>query len=132
MNDVQAAAERIRRFKAGKDAMADIWPEFDNTDLGRRIDYATLARAYLALHDPTPLDEAWLKAVGFEVDVRDGKAPSMFLDRLRISLKWKQWTTWLKTGVNDWITMSVVATRGDVRRLCDALGVTLSEPGGER
>jgi hypothetical protein len=51
----------------------------------------------------------------------------MFLDRLRISLKWKQWTTWLKTGVNDWITMSVVATRGDVRRLCAALGVTLLE-----
>jgi hypothetical protein len=120
-DDVQAAAERLRNADASGINYDDIYGR------GEELDWLTLARAYLALHDPTPLDEAWLKAVGFEVDVRDGKAPSMFLDRLRISLKWKQWTTWLKTGVNDWITMSVVATRGDVRRLCAALGVTLLE-----
>jgi hypothetical protein len=131
-DSVQAAAERLRRLYNANDSYAEVYGvEQTGAGLQQRDEQAVVA-AYLALHDPTPLDETWLRAVGFEVDVRDGRAPSMFLDRLRISLKWKQWTTWLKTGVNDWITMSVVATRGDVRRLCDALGVTLSEPGGER
>jgi hypothetical protein len=134
MNDVQAAAERIRRFKAGKDAMADIWPEFDNTDLGRRIDYATLARAYLALHDPTPLDEAWLESIGGDFNV-EMCAYGFKIDSRN--------TLWLRANGQWWMTLDSMyggrvcphsrkTTRGEIKQVALALGIDLREPGGER
>jgi hypothetical protein len=52
-NDVQAAAERLRNADASGINYDDIYGR------GEELDWLTLARAYLALHDPTPLDEAW-------------------------------------------------------------------------
>jgi hypothetical protein len=135
MNDVQAAAERIRRFKAGKDAMADIWPEFDNTDLGRRIDYATLARAYLALHDPTPIDETWLKAVGAKDDDHPAKVHFERDDALPIGL-WHVLDGWKAMLIHAPHAATCIVrgltTRGQFRQLAAALGIDLREPGGER
>jgi hypothetical protein len=69
-DDVQAAAERLRRLYNANDSYAEVYGvEQTGAGLQQRDEQAVVA-AYLALHDPTPLDETWLRAVGFEVDVR--------------------------------------------------------------
>lgn len=123
MNSIQQAAERLRQFYRGDD-----FPR-EYRDFDRDADRKLIIDAYLAEHDPTPLDERWLRSVGF-----DG-------GEIRMPLK-KDGTLY----VNDCgdaeielpcdsrkrdkhiVTMGDVRTRGDVRRLAAALGITLKEP----
>jgi hypothetical protein len=98
-------------------------------------DAHTLARAYLAEHDPTPITEDWLRSVGFESDAE----------------KWPGFPTWTSPpskkvgpithihhnpmeGCDGWCvghradgSIPPMETRGDVRLLARALGIQLSD-----
>jgi len=89
-------------------------------------DYTMLAEAYLREHpsdDDTPIDEAWLRSVGFAE--RPEYPCGIWLDGLRYMPKHKNWL-WCETIM----ARCTVCTRGELRRLCSALGVTLK--GGAR
>jgi hypothetical protein len=140
-NEIQQAAERVRRFKRGGgiESASDIWPNFDDTDLGRRIDYATLATAYLAEHpadSDEPIDEAWLASV------QEGLCPRQFGMRTAVQVRQHEGKWMACIAQSDYASetpleemdadeVSQVAievkTRGDVRRLAAVLGASLKE-----
>jgi hypothetical protein len=129
-DDVQAAAERLRRLYNANDSYAEVYGvEQTGAGLQQRDEQAVVA-AYLALHDPTPLDETWLRAVGF-VAVESDMGPR-YHDHYELG-KLNLWEfndtgEWLVNGA-DWMGLR---TRGALRMLCAALGIDLREPGGER
>jgi hypothetical protein len=98
-------------------------------------DMWTLARAYLALHDPTPLDEAWLKAVGAKDDDHPAKVHFERDDALPIGL-WHVLDGWKAMLIHAPHAATCIVrgltTRGQFRQLAAALGIDLREPGGER
>lgn len=59
-NEVREAAERLRL--AQTDFIAAYGSDFAPMEAGR--DRNIVINAYLAEHDPTPIDEAWLRSVG--------------------------------------------------------------------
>jgi hypothetical protein len=140
-NDVQAAAERLRRLYNANDSYAEVYGvEQTGAGLQQRDEQAVVA-AYLALHDPTPLDEAWLKAVGFKRVRTTGDVSAYRTGPQHASLHVVS-----GYGGKDWWAMVVkfpadiqsdagkyphfdkrLSTRGDVRRLCAALGIDLTD-----
>lgn len=105
-----------------------------------------LAEACLVEHDETPIDEAWLRSVGFPKDEhpsRDGR-PVFYVVRTPAHAHGVRLSAVVLTIYSDGIgsipkpplsypsrLIHVLAkTRGDVRRLCRALGITLTEAKG--
>lgn len=114
-DDVRAAAERavrwyesMRRYGGRWDALAD--------------DIVQSARAVLAEHpadDGEPVTDEWLESIGHptppEPPQRGGH----------------RWMVLVVDGKGSSYRLPNAATRGDVRRLCRALGVTLRGPVAE-
>jgi hypothetical protein len=87
-----------------------------------------VARAYLAENDDTAIDEAWLRAVGFEKPPSGGlriKSPHWGSPRhhCRYTQIYADKDGWWVNGLG----CPTPKTRGDVRRLCGALGIELQE-----
>lgn len=84
-----------------------------------------LKDAYLAEYDDTPIDETWLKTIGF-VEGTDGT-----LDHLTIGDPSEVLPHTLTTypEINSWVygCCSIIApsNRGQLRRLCKSLGIQL-------
>ena len=84
--------------------------------------------------DATKLDEAWLRSVGFDVDAHQAEMqlpefwhPDWPDDRTRTSLIVHfDGTVFVSQGQDEAIQWPVpLKTRGDLRRLCTALGIPL-------
>lgn len=141
MGELKAAAKEM------------VW-KWDNgeadTEFGRMKEppRVTLARAYLAEHDETAVDEAWIRSAGFSA-TGDGFLqrwtklippinPEAAIAELSISPEDGGWSVSLGQGfpddpnaIDDIVLLSGIPdalTRGHVRRLCTALGIPLKEP----
>ena len=130
--ELRAAAERIRRFKSGEHPFA-IYGEDDAATQGWH-DRKILAEAYIAEHpadDETGLSVEWMTAVGFRQTGagwwRVGKH-----GRETLALDYHDNTESgdvFSLPTNRFMPLRVlVATRGQLRRLCAALGVPLNNP----
>lgn len=111
-DDLRKAADRVMQAAQ----------EFPNDDW---LSQATVTAAdELAVHvqrlyDPTPVDEEWLKAVGFfgrDGVYRKGKLCVECYES-------DEWTMWLREEM----VKNGSITRGDVRRLCEVFGIKLKE-----
>ena len=122
---IREAAERLRRMRKESYEFDGGYPA---TDEGRRQslhDHVALAEAYLSEHradDHLPVDEAWLRSVGFGQKWGDplrysGGEIDMTWKDDRMSLAWRS---------DEWCDLPG-KTRGDVRNLAKALGITLKE-----
>lgn len=113
-DELRAAAERFRQRTRIGIAGPGI-PACDE-------DAHALADAYLAEHpadDAEPVSEEWLLLVGFASSARHPQ-------RLNVGqLSCSCGSLWCYGGV---VLSRTPMTRGDVRRLCQALGVELKEP----
>lgn len=95
-DELRQAAERL----ADRDLGDYQGPTGDDTDMRAGI---MLARAYLREHDHEPVTEEWLESVGMGMEVQ---SRSLVLD----------------DGENS-VLIQPLKTRGDVRRLCKAIGI---------
>lgn len=122
-DELRAAAERLRRVGDGE-AVAQAYRAYPSPHMQRYGDIVMLADAWIAEHpadDGDPVDEAWVKGLGFE------------------QYEYVPYT-WLKCGhlqyvpsrdppfciVGGWPVIRV-ETRGHVRRIAAALGIELKE-----
>lgn len=96
MTDVRAAAERLRPFQNNEQSPSLAASRFIT-------DMWTLTRAYLAEHpsdDTQPIDEDWLRSVGFEADAYelslsdDETGHSIGVTHCH-SRWWEKWLVWL-------------------------------------
>lgn len=131
MTDEQrAAVERLRKDDYGKSE------DFDYTDAGwmkRCCDEATVSDLYLAEHPADDGDDAtpaWLAAVGASRDDIPAKWTFRRDDAMPIGL-WHVDDGWKAMLIHHENAATCIVrglkTRGDVRRLCSALGITLKE-----
>ena len=126
--DVKAAAERLRMCDAGG-FIAEIYSDFKFPFEQYAEDRHATSKAYLAEQDPKPVTEDWLRSVGFQ----DSAAGESLLLRCKDSplghLRHTAMAFNLITG--NWTANGLgckeCKTRGDVRRLAAALGITLRE-----
>lgn len=129
-DDIRAAAERVRRWSNGGESQRVVYDFTDEVmdDFNYRMlencatrDLKLLAAAYLAEHpadDDEPVDMDWFNSVGFAIEI-DLFAVRGILSFFRNSKGWNV------TVVNSVPVNRGDMTRGDVRRLCAALGVEL-------
>lgn len=129
-DELKAAAERLRRL-AANEPWANVYgsavpPYYQH----QSADEQRLIAAWLALHDETPIDEAWLKSVGFEW--RE-KSLAFFIRHhrlwmfVRVSGQW--WLDFEGTYCGKVGTYSTLLTRGQVRKALDVFGIELAEDG---
>jgi len=119
-DELQRAAERLRACNYESD-----W-DLDGASFQQISDWQALAKAYLAEHpadDGEAVTVEWLESIGWLEDQTGWPAIC-----LRETSEWG--ISWRGHGI--WLTpMSVplyrAPTRGDVRRLCRALGIALKE-----
>lgn len=132
MSDVKQAAERLRARSdqpyemGGKDSY---YLHSQYVD-----DLCLIADAYLREHpadDAEPIDEAWLRAVGQPSTLSEKVYGYNFAGQginLNVSMDYAR-TRWMAelTQDEDTIALGQIKTRHDLRLLCRALGITLSE-----
>lgn len=115
MSDVRAAAERLRQMRADSEAFDGGYPDNEDGRLQSLCDHAILADAYLAEHpadESLDVDEDWLVQIGFQPDA----SGALWIGDYRLC--------WFGRGFFGFDGVEVESkTRGDVRRLCRALGV---------
>jgi hypothetical protein len=122
-DELRAARERLRRYGHGDTRVYEYPLEPHMTDLDKvERDRRIVVAADLAAHDPTPVDEAWLRTVGFHADgvhlvLRDWGPDH------NGTVQVYQCKAWFLNGS----AINRAATRGHVRRLLAALGVTFQE-----
>ena len=129
-NEIKLAAERLRKARKDSAAFDGGYPA---TVQGRQrslLDHVALAEAYLAEHradDDEPTGYEWLQDCGLS-----GGTAKLESGELTIvpASKW----AYIEIEENSqWhrcqhiITLPFPETRGDVRRLCSALGITLKD-----
>lgn len=109
-NEEREALERLRNHR-------EIWSEqYRDTQQGR--DEAILANAYLREHpadDDELLNSTWVESAGLQFNP-SCDAPYLYCNS-------GQWQLWLSV----WMCLRNVNARGDVRRLCELLGIELKE-----
>lgn len=136
MSDVRAAAERLRQMRADSEAFDGGYPDNEDGRLQSLCDHAILADAYLAEHpadDDEPVTEDFIRSLNppryweagaeyvwpdvclrYSLEICDGKPPVLsagfYID-----------------GGDKPVYLPHIKTRGDVRRLCRALGVEVKE-----
>lgn len=145
MIDLRAAAERLRRIKAGDkpDALYGNEPGRElaggcltwnpKTLAAHYADEQAVINAYLALvpvDDGEAIDEAWLRQ-HFQLIHGRGFVVSFHISIFQLLAKDKcEWVAQAGIDVSDdsehSFSIAVLFTRGDVRRLCKALGVELT------
>ena len=125
MSDVTNAAERLGQF-------CDGFMPPDQQDPYRMSgqyyeDVCRLVQNYFAEHDETPVDEAWLLSVG-----ATKRGTSLELGNLRITKRHSAWSVevsyWQHSHFPDYAPLCDVKTIGDVKRLCQVLGIELTPP----
>lgn len=79
----------------------------------------TLARHVQRMYDETPVDEAWLLSVGARRQYY-----SLFIGAVELDFSSLPAAVWMYVGGKG---IKKNPTRGDVRRLCEALGIKLRE-----
>lgn len=123
-DDVRAAVERVRRWRAGE-WLAGIYP--DTNDRAGELacletDWRDVSVAYLnafPADDGEPVTEEWLLAAGFTVNP--------LRDRLEVGpAQWWHFANCV-LGIDHHTGFWTLPTRGHVRRLCAALGIPLTE-----
>ena len=120
--DVRAAAERLTGpyDHVYWDGNAANRPELDSQ---------IVAEDYLADHlvdDDEPVTAEWLKSVGFEIGDY-GIAVIQNDDYLVLEMHTDgKWAEAYQAGNEDGIRLPDLLTRGDVRRVCSAIGITVS------
>ena len=135
MADIKAAAGRLRKAATQKGCPWE-HPVYQNSTSinSPRLQWdGDLWAVYLAEHpadDDEPVTAEWLESVGWEAypDTGNRMWHSRSATLIMIDLR-NPGETWLCHGSSahgwDYITKST--TRGDVRRLCSALGIQLKE-----
>ena len=116
-NEVKEAAERLRE-------------EFEVHSSGIARDACVVAEAYLAEHaadDGEAVTAEWLRTVGFYGKVN--RPLSFTQGELTLVIEGPR--CWINMGMRTKHLPPNIKTRGDVRRLCNALGVELKESGDE-
>lgn len=120
MSDISEAAERLRPFikqtpEIPGEGVECIW---------------TLAKAWLSEHpadDDEAIDEAWLRSVGF---IADAYEPSKSLSTnycAPVVIRWTRRHRLLSLYDGESWCVLPGKTRGQLRRLCACLGITLTE-----
>lgn len=111
-SDLRAAAERLRKHER-----YGPWVAYD----GDRH-YLASVRPDDDTQDDTQIDEAWLKSAGFREDgahlFLSARGPGLGGFQFYPNGKWYLFGTEIKP----------IRTRGQLRLLCRALGITLKEP----
>jgi hypothetical protein len=141
MTDVDAAVERVRR--AGRVGMAEAYGTYPSLAMAMQADdHARIAALWLAEH-PEDSDElvteAWLRAVGFWPRSEDELCSPRTFDEAGPDPVWmlvhdrKPASPWRPKWCISFPGCQAglgydLPTRGDVRRLCRCLGITLTEP----
>lgn len=101
------------------------WCKQDRDD----VEASMLARAWLAERDETPVDETWLRSVGFVTCYNDWWIQSPTHESIRVCYCFKsipvQWAIVRDDYETPQFELPLLKTRGDVRRLCSALGIKL-------
>ena len=130
----EQAAERLRRLYGGE-SYYTIYGCHHTLGGEQHEDERKVINAYLAEHDPTPIDEAWLRGIGFDGPMFDMDRLALVLGRFRFT-NYCGWNLWRAVGpgpaqiwervVND------VKTQGDFYRLAQCLGITLHEDTNQR
>lgn len=104
------------------------------------VDEELLSRAWLAERDSTPIDESWLRSIGFvdrgkfalSLKVNDEEACTFALscsDFQNIPCPWEIWNELDDNTPSEGAGLPCQPeTRGHVRRLAAALGIALKEP----
>ena len=128
--EVKRAAKVVRDGLPEMLAIAKISKQsgFDVIRLGAVDALALLAigTAYLAEHpadSDEPIDEAWLRAVGFESWTEFSKADLAIDDCVRWAAEYR-----VISLIDAGRDLPHLKTRGSVRLLCRALGIELKEP----
>jgi hypothetical protein len=120
MSEIEAAAERLNKTD---DSNLFYWRSDDPNR-----DAATVAKWALPLLDATPIAEDWLRSVGFKPDEQDGYLEIESEDSdgslLLQALPWGEYRL-VKLGES--IDIAAPKTRGQLRLLAKALGITLRE-----
>lgn len=124
MSDELKAAIAMAREGFNHGACPDKWADCNAA--------RTICDAYLAEHDSTPIDPDWLKSVGFVQDFRDLELLFDHGNNLVTLVAFSDRTGWKIGGGTTRHISSVPLsvdpkTRGDLRKLCSALGVPLKE-----
>lgn len=119
-DELLAAAELVRN--AGE-IIGSPYPHEDDAR-ACLLACARLARHVRRLYDPTPVDEAFATAASAGEIVGSTYFPIVEREHDCVTLIRWSGGYHLKCGG---FSVAERATRGDVRRLCDALGVTLRE-----
>lgn len=121
--EVKNAAESLRRLIPVKCPPSPRWSQ-DEQNLW------TLAQAYLAEHpadENEPITEEWLRSAGFiwqSTDTYELHSGAFGNDYLRYTKIAFRAGLWYANGLG----CADCKTRGDVRRLCSALGIPLRTP----
>jgi len=118
-NELRAAADHI--VTASQEWPTDEW-------MSRRTVEAAeiLARHVQRMYDETPVDEAWLLSVGASRQLH-----SLLIDAVELGFSSLPLAVWILPEAV-WMYLEGKGikenpTRGDVRRLCEALGIELRE-----
>lgn len=135
MNDIREAAERLRAMQdkplftiqdqdgdartVGKNGVAIPWVVFNAM--------RTVANAYLAEHDPTPVDAEWLLANGFiQSELYGGDRGIWILTALDrdgddFDVCWNADKSYAELWVGSRVMIIPATTRGQVQRLLNVL-----------
>lgn len=143
-DEARAAAERLLQAEVEQDIRQAVGNDTDYC-LHWADDVKAVANAYLAEHRPNDwevIDEAWLREVGFDGDQfclctsdHDTEGTRLCID-ITSGMEKRCWTqeTWYKphpSGMKlreiENVKLPLPITRGDLRRLASALGITLTE-----
>ena len=132
MSELREAVERLRE---SVDAQIP-WehqvyeresPPFDGRSPKSKFDCDCfkVVKAYLALTDPTPIDEAWLREKGWRYGISGYVLGGL---RLTKCVENKAFTLWKDAGGGTWFKVKTgITARGDLAGLLAALGQTDDE-----
>jgi hypothetical protein len=137
-DEVREAAERLRRINAGESFQIVyhelVSPPGDMAAMSYRVldDRRELATEYLCEHpadEGDRVNESWLVSIGFQFE-REDEVHSGSLGLLFVMRRIDQfdYLEWMIDGDPKY-QIKQPRTRGDVRRLATALGITLKERG---
>ena len=128
MSDLRAADISDELVEAVEDAVGYGNAAWDCVDPREIIAASVNAWSHASTDDEEPVSEEWLRSVGFADDYHASvlycHATNDFRLRYTKVVCHQQDWTWSANGLG----CANPKTRGDVRRLCKALGITLKEP----
>lgn len=113
--------ERVRRIKNGE-SYRNVYGEKEWMNSRLDDDRSLLADAYLAEHCDTPIDEAWLRSIGFVRYTDESEAVYLPQDGRNPVVGRTHHGAWV---INGTFIGTTITTRGQLLRLLSALGIPL-------